>query len=327
MVFSKLTRKKVRFFTPETFINFLSTVIIIAANLRWHFHFKNQTPRDHKYYTMISMAAANNDYIRLPIVAALIVACQWGRVFFILKAEKVIGPYIEILTKMLWEVFKFALVYIVVFVVFLSIGNLLFYNIDEFANDWKGVIYLFNASLGEFDFNIFKENQLRAPKEQGWVYLIIFLILTNIVMVNFLIAILSNKYTVMEEKSKILYRQNILLIKQVQTVDPYYSSLISSFVPLNVILLPLMPFIIFLKSKKLNTILLFVCYSPLVLLSTLVFLVSSIILIPFASIILGITAIKAIVMYFMYEKKTRQKTVQIISWNIMLIFFSPIYLL
>lgn len=121
----------------------------------------------------------------------------------------------------------------------------LFFNHETFQQGWRGTLYLFSASLGDFDFSIFAEDESNLEKEWGWVFLMLFLVATNIVLINFLIAILSNKYTNMEQKSKVLYLQNILLIKQILADDEYYSSLTSFFVPLNVILIPLAPFVIF----------------------------------------------------------------------------------
>ena len=134
----------------------------------------------------------------------------------------------------------------------------MYFNYSDFkSQNWRGMIYLFSASLGNFDFSLFSQNEEYLPRQYGWIYLILFLVLTNIVLINFLIAILSNKYTEMEPKKKLLYNRNILRIKQIQAEDKYYSCLISSFVPLNFLMLPFVPFIVISKSEKLNHILMY----------------------------------------------------------------------
>ena len=111
-------------------------------------------------------------------------------------------------------------------------------------------MYLFNVSLGNFDFSLFSQNETYLERQYGWVYLVSFLVFTNIILIIFLIAILSNKYSKMELNKKMLYNRKILEIKQVQAYDKYYSSLISSFAPLNLLILPFVPFLVFCKKSE-----------------------------------------------------------------------------
>jgi hypothetical protein len=168
----------------------------------------------------------------------------------------------------------------------------LFFNLPEFRENLRGTLYLFSAVLGEFDFSIFEADESLLEKDFGYVFLNIFLLVTNIVLINFLIAILSNKYTTMERKSKVIYLQHILLMKQIQSDNQYYSSLVSFFVPLNVILLPIAPFVIFCKSKQLNKVLMYFCYIPMMIVGTIIFFLTSFVLIPFAQLVLVYTQIK-----------------------------------
>lgn len=187
---------------------------------------------------------------------------------------------------MLKELFKFCVVYLLIFMVFLSSGMILFYDLHDFETNWKGAIYLFNAMLGNFDFSIFAVDGALTQKDYGWTYLILFLVFTNIVLINFLIAILSSKYTEMESKGKVLNRKTVLNIKQVICEDEYYSSLVISFVPMNVFILPFVPFIALFRIKKLNCLLLFISYMPMVIIGTGIFIAGSLIALPFAYLIM-----------------------------------------
>jgi hypothetical protein len=203
----------------------------------------------------------------------------------------------------------------------------LFFNLSEFQENWSGALYLISASLGTFDFSIFSVDESVLQKEYGWVFLILFLIATNIILLNFLIAILSNKYTNMEQKSKVLYLQNILLIKQVQSDNKYYSSLVSFFVPLNIILLPIAPFVIFCKSKKLNKILMLFCYTPMMIIGTIVFFLTSLVLIPFAYLVVVYTQIKLFVemvrMKHVTYKDLGMKVLWVVTCACLGIFYLP----
>ena len=68
----------------------------------------------------------------------------------------------------------------------------MFYNYSDFyETNWRGFLYLLGVSLGNFDFSLFTKDQTYLSKEYGWIYLILFLVFTSIVLTNFLIAILQ----------------------------------------------------------------------------------------------------------------------------------------
>ena len=263
ILFAKLRKKKIEIITPEIVINFISWFVSLYQFWVWYFHYQQLSAPIPKYWWMyVANESFQDKFIKGVLGAGLIVSLQWWRVFFILQASRVFGPLIEILMNLLKELVKFIVIYGLIFMVFVSAGSWMFYNYSDFSSDnWRGFLYLFSASLGNFDFSLFTQDQTYIRKEYGWIYLILFLIITSIVLINFLIAILSNKYSEMQGKRKILYNKKILEIKQVQTDDKYYSCLISSFVPLNVLMIPFVPFIIFCKSEKLNRILMYACCS------------------------------------------------------------------
>ena len=329
ILFAKLRRKKIQIITPEIVINFVSWFVVLYQFWNFNFHFLKMSAPIPKYWSIYIVSEVFQDkFIKGPLGSGLIIWLQWCRVFFILQASKIFGPLIEILLNLLKELFKFIAIYGLIFAVFLSAGMVFFFNYSEFKSEnWRGLLYLFSASLGSFDFSLFTQDETYLSKQYGWIYLILFLVLTNIVLINFLIAILSNKYTEMETKKKILYNRKILEIKQIQAEDKYYSCLIASFVPLNIFILPFFPFVIFCKSEKFNEILLYACYLPMALIGIIVFTAASIILLPFAYIISIYSSISSFILNLKIQRITFKVIMIELGWMLLVIWMALPYLM
>ena len=99
----------------------------------------------------------------------------------------------------------------------------------------------------------------------------------------------------LNKNSNVLYYKQIIKVRQVHDYSKYYSSLVSAPPPFNILILPFIPFIIYLKSEKLNTILMYLWYQPVLVLGITVFIATSIIHLPFAYIMLIIRQFKAVV--------------------------------
>ena len=329
ILFLILRRKRIQIFTAESVINFIWSFVWIYLIWIWKFYIQSLIGPYPKYrWAYSSLKAFDNPYLKVVFWVGIIIGSQWWRVFFIFKASRVFGPLIEILLHMLKELLKFLAIYGLIFMVFLSAGAWMYFNYSEFKSEnWRGVIYLFAASLGSFDFSLFGHNETFINKEYGWVYLMLFLVLTNIVLINFLIAILSNKYTEMETKKKHLYNQSILMLKQVQTDDKYYSWLVASFVPLNVLMIPFVPFIIFWKSEKLNRILMYACYAPMIIFGVVLFVAANLALLPFAYIVAVYSSFVNLIRIFKISKLTMKLILIEIGWLVIVIFLTVPFLI
>lgn len=62
---------------------------------------------------------------------------------------------------------------------------------DTFGNFWSVALWLFKASLGDFQFQRFKGSQFEGP---GTVLLVVYLITCAVILMNFMIAILTETY-------------------------------------------------------------------------------------------------------------------------------------
>lgn len=94
---------------------------------------------------------------------------------------------------------------------FACVGNLLFSDIEIYGNFYDSLITLFDATIGNYEFSEFSESN--KGKYVGNSFLMLFIILNNILLLNLLIAILSRTYALLEEKKLVLYINEILKLR------------------------------------------------------------------------------------------------------------------
>jgi len=71
-------------------------------------------------------------------------------------------------------------------------------------------------------------------------------------MLNFVIAILSNVYEKMNENSSIVYLKTIIELHQSLGYCPQFSSLVSAVPVYDLLFLPIVPFVLYMKCETLN---------------------------------------------------------------------------
>jgi hypothetical protein len=87
----------------------------------------------------------------------------------------------------------------------------------------------------------------------GTAYLFIVIVTFNILILNFIIAILNNTYEFFLPRSKGLFLKQILSIRDATAYDENVGSLLAAIPPLNIHLLVVLPiFLIFKNTKRLN---------------------------------------------------------------------------
>ena len=105
-------------------------------------------------------------------------------------------------------------------------------------------------------------------------------------LLNLLIAILSNTYTEFQPKSQALYYLEMAKLNNTKRWDQNYGALISAVPYFDLFLLPFIPFYIFLrKPKRLNSLLYRLDYLPILGFAILIFILLQVLLMPWAIII------------------------------------------
>ena len=189
----------------------------------------------------------------------------------------VFGPFIEIILSMIRKMMVFMSLLVLVMAIYVFVGSIFFVTTDEFDSYEHGFLFLFQSMLGSFNFDFYDDadSQL-VPGYISKVYMMSYLIVTMIVLLNMLIAILSDVYVELQGRSKQLYLTNVIKTSHILGYDKYYSSLVAMPAPFNVLLLPLYPWII-RKKRSLNRFLVYCCYVPALCIVIIIFSITSLI--------------------------------------------------
>ena len=157
-----------------------------------------------------------------------------------------VGPSIIMMVALRFDLLKFFIAFGLPLVCILMIGV---FNSRDFTYDnldaWGLFIQLFSAFTGEQEFSLFKEYA-------GQIYLVLFILMYFVMLLNLLIAMFSNTYQIIYDKKESIRLRRILQMKNQLSFDPIVGSVTSTFFPINVVMIPFMIFIVVVKNKKAN---------------------------------------------------------------------------
>jgi len=275
-------------------LNIITTVLVFYWLYKYLFEYTvNLADIDsrRKIKTIIDRMDTDSSF-HLELLVALLTSIQYGRMIFALQMSRIFGPMVKILGNMLVDLATFLCMFLLVFLIFTCASQLLFHQIDGYGDFISCAITLYSASLGDFSFSDFDSASSSFTKSLGYAFLVIYLTVSMITLLNFLIAILSNTYDLLTEQKNALYLREVIHLRQKYRYEAKYSSIISAFVPLNIFALLMDPVLICCKSKKLNRICLVFEYMLLGLISIVLHLVISALLVPLSFIILVFNKIK-----------------------------------
>jgi len=198
-----------------------------------------------------------------------------------------IGPLVKIVSKMSVDFINFLILYLILVMMFAIVGNLnfIFDLKEQFGGLFESCLTVLDASIGNYDFQLFKEIDDGFLSIFGDLYIMCIVITFNILILNLIIAILSNTYNMFDTKSRGLYLSKLLNSRDDMAPDDHYGAFLLTMTPLNFVVLPFVPYALFVKpSKRFNTIIMILQYSVLIIIIYGIFLICSILLSPFAYI-------------------------------------------
>lgn len=207
---------------------------------------------ERNYRMMLDSRDGSVDPFTLMIV---IILCISLRICLNLVYTTLFGSFVQIIIRMGIDSFIFLCIFAIVIVISALIGTALFYDISQFRNFIEAFHHLFEAALGGFDFDIFESSNLTDPAI-GKVYMSIYLLVSAILLLNFLIAIMSETYSRMKDYSIGMKMAEVIKIRPIYDDHPHYSCLVRSLHLLNVFVIAMLPFIVCCKSRRLNKIIL-----------------------------------------------------------------------
>ena len=106
---------------------------------------------------------------------------------------------------------NFMIIYLILVVMFAIVGNLNFlFECPAYSTLFDSLITILDSSMGNYDFGVFDETEDPAIKDFGKIYLMTTVIIFTILILNLIIAILSNTYNIFDPFSNALYLSKIL---------------------------------------------------------------------------------------------------------------------
>jgi len=185
----------------------------------------------------------------------MIIVCLIFRIALILQFNESIGPLIKIVGKLGGDFFNFFLIYLIMTIMFTVVGNINFMNeITMFEGFFQSLLTVIDCSLGNYSFAIFSGMTSKRMIFFGETYLMLLVLIFNILLLNFIIAILSNTYNIFDNRSNGLYLSKILSTREEMNYDPSYGGFLSAMPPINLVQAPFVPIALFLKKGSKNMI-------------------------------------------------------------------------
>ena len=255
-------------------------------------------------------------YKTLEEMIAVFIFLIWIKFITYLKLIKQFGTIIKVIEVMMTNLLNFFVLFGIIILAFASICFNLFdqYNPALYGTFWVTLRSLILLIFGQIDFSGFTGNNLLAA-----IILNLYMIITFVLLLNLLIAILSNTFNSYNQKSNLQNASVLYSDYLAKKADKFYSILITLAPPFNIIMLLAAPAILLKKSSKLNKLFVnigFIMYSMVFL--TLFIAVNICIAIPACYIRLSITIPLNLVV-------TQRQKKGILIWLIW-IFCSPFYM-
>lgn len=207
---------------------------------------------DEIYFRKLNNIEHNIDF-KFEYLFSIIIFCLLYKVMDMIQFSTEIGPLVKIVGKMAGDFFNFVILYIILVIMFGIVGNLNFLVTlpDAFGGLFSSILTVLDASIGNYSFDLFKKilnNDFMVIF--GDIYIMTIVIAFNILILNLIIAILSNTFNMFDTKSTGLYLSKILNSRDEMTYDENYGAFLLTMTPLNIVTLPFVPYALFNKPSK-----------------------------------------------------------------------------
>lgn len=142
---------------------------------------------------------------------------------------------------------------------------------------------MFSTGLGNYEFDF---EGLSMNPQIGEIFTLFAVIINSIVLLNFIIAILADTYGKYSQQSLGLYYDGIIARIPVYEDDARYGGLIVISPPFSIFAIFLLPFFCCIEDENrlryINDLFTKVSYAPVALILTVLFVISNLIMMPFA---------------------------------------------
>jgi len=180
------------------------------------------------------------------------------------------------------ELITFGFYYTSVLVIYAIVGVVLFSDLLVFDDMPSAMFTLFTASAKDYNINVM--NGCRVGNIIGYIYFNSYLIINVILLMNLLIGQLAYAYKKYNQERNVLMLLYTLSVRDVSEADEKYSSVVSVPFPLSILNLLFGSIVLGAKSPTLNLILLHFYFTPVMIVSLILFMAYQILILPFCYI-------------------------------------------
>ena len=124
-----------------------------------------------QWFSLVAVFYDDTNISYLLFIYGAIIFLMWFKILLLLRISPLLGPMIRMMSKMIKDMFIFFLLYTLIIIFFSVIGQCSFMDVPEFNTFGQSMLYLFNSSLGNYEFAIF-DGIMRATF--GYIFLVIY---------------------------------------------------------------------------------------------------------------------------------------------------------
>ena len=226
-----------------------------------------------------------NDVFHFDYLIAVVTAMLWLRCIILLRLTESFGPMLVMIFRMVMIIGTFFFVYLLNLLVFSCIATLTLTDNPEFANLYEAMRTYLMGSLGDFDLHQYDDYE--GWKGQfGFTLHLCVLFMNLILMINLLIAIMSDAYAALSEVRTGLYWGFVIKEMPKIAYDAHYGTLSMFPFIFTWVSLLAVPFLYCIKDRRalklINNICFNIVYFPMALVLLLIFVTVNALLMPFA---------------------------------------------
>ena len=120
--------------------------------------------------SVIIQRMRDDDSWNYKVSIALPVALQFARLVYALQVNRTFGPMVKIISSMIVDVMRFLVLFAVLFFIFVGSGQILFAELDAYADLEEAMKTLFASSIGEFDYGTY-DNLKDVSPQVGYIFI------------------------------------------------------------------------------------------------------------------------------------------------------------
>jgi len=269
------------FFNNELFVllvQVISTIFIFTEFLRMDDSCRASSKN---FYVCFCQDFFKDKPFFLKEFLSIMMFCIWMRAIMSLTVTELIGPLVTATVLLMKDMMRFLLLFGLINIAFGCFFSLILVQLEDFRNPFKAMYTLYLAAILVFDPSILDHGDDRT-RLYAYVFMLVYLFVSAVVLINLLIAVFTSTYTKAEEKAKALYLSQTISLRPVYKHNKRYSYYVSAAFPFTALLIPAIPFVLVdPESETVNRVMLHVEYFPFMLCSFCCFLILNIIFMPF----------------------------------------------